>query len=151
MQLHTLSGNQGWVENTSLGCWSWFDLMIYSPTEGTGRVDDFSTFKVDEETFGVKLGSDGLPLRWLSHPNIKYQAEPTAYAGSIFGPGHELWSHVSPGDRLVVMGCCRFPARACIGKDAYLKTWRYYDPESHLAGESPKRISRSAGRGRRGA
>jgi hypothetical protein len=104
--------------------------MIYSSTEDRATVDGFPTFKVDEEIFGVKLGPDGMPLRWLSHRNKKYHTEPTPYAGPAFGPDHELWSHVSPGDRLAVIGCCQFPAWSCIGKDAHLTTWLYYDPES---------------------
>jgi hypothetical protein len=130
IQLHTLSGNQGFPEDPRLGCWSWFELVIYSSNanESTERVDGFSTFKVNDETFGVKLGPDGEPLKWFSHWNFNYYTEQTADAGQIFDLDHPLWSHVSPKDRLAVVACCQFPAWVCKGKGAYLKMWRIYDP-----------------------
>lgn len=42
MQLSTLSANQGWVGNRDAGCWSWFEIAIYTPVPAGGDL----TFKL---------------------------------------------------------------------------------------------------------
>jgi len=131
VQLHTFSGNQGWVGNASQGCWSWFELAIYSSARGATRLTGFPSLKIGEDTYEIESSDDGEALKWLSHQNTKYKQGMFSYSGRVFGPEDVLWSYVAPGDRIVVLGCCQFGAWDCKGKDGYLQTWRFYDPERH--------------------
>lgn len=47
----------------------------------------------------------------------------------IFGYDHELWSYLSPGDRIAVLAVAQFPAWRNHGKAARLKFWEFFDPQ----------------------
>jgi len=137
VQLHTFSGNQGWVDDPNYVCTTWFEVAIYTPVvgsveESTPEDISFPALMIGKQLHQIKQKSTKEALTWHSHANTEYRNEMLTYEGIVFGPDHQIWSHVSPEDRLVVLGCCQEQNWECKGEDGYLKVWQYYDPTSAL-------------------
>ena len=134
-QLSTFSTNQGWVGDPNAGCWSWFEVAIYTPKSddtviNLGQRLTRPDLTVGDDTYILKTSTHGKECTWVSHRNSLYQRAFHSYDGDIFGCGHEIWSYLSPGDCIVVLACCQFGAWSCKGKGAALTFWEYYDPRN---------------------
>lgn len=77
----------------------------------------------------VKRRPNGTKLAWISHHHPVEQGRQTSkYDGIFFDIDHEMWTYLSPGDRLGVFGCAVYPGWACIGESAELEFDEYFDP-----------------------
>ncbi|KAG8906630.1 hypothetical protein FRB99_006418 [Tulasnella sp. 403] len=116
-QLVTISKDQGWTTHAQEGSCSWFEIGIV-PAGDDGSIPTFP---------GVKLHPDTQrPLRWTSHYNEIAGSEYYEHAGVMFGSGHEVWDHLSPGDRLGVWMCAEHAAWACLATKFTLKVWEWF-------------------------
>jgi hypothetical protein len=144
MQLTTVSANQRSQQaDQNIGCWSWFEIAIYTPKSeerrqpgsDATRVNRNITrtgFDIGNRVFELKYRPNGKGLSWISHRNETMGYKVHRYDGFLFGAHQSLWSQLSPGDCIVVLACCKFQGWSCKGERALLKFWEYLDPQSIL-------------------
>lgn len=133
LQLSTRSTNQGWVGNPNLGCWSWFEIAVYTKLDSNDLNArwDRCDLTIGEEIYVLKNFDFNKFTRWESHHNDSYSDEYQHYEGPIFDTDHEIWKHVNPGDVIAVLAVCQFAAWAVRGEAARLKFWELYDPQTN--------------------
>ena len=107
MQLLTLSSDRVWVSNSNAGRWSWFDIAL-TPCERE------------------RLDGDG--HSWLSHSNSRPTSTFRRCAGTIFGPGHEIWQIAQIGDRIGVRACAQYNGWGNVAPVALLTLQEYFIP-----------------------
>ncbi|KAF3388415.1 Phospholipase A I [Penicillium rolfsii] len=103
IQLFAETHDQGHVDDTSLGNWTWLELAIF-----------------EDESSDKPRTKDSVELVWLSHKNRFLTDEYGWMAGQVFGRDHDLLRQLEPGNVLAVRVCARFPGWELYGKDAYL-------------------------------
>jgi hypothetical protein len=124
----------------------WIEVAIYSPknsgqSHNNGPLELASGTKVlpeltfpGDNVFSIKIRSDGKALKWISHLLDVDQRGSECYDGFVFGNEHELWTHLSPGDCIAVLVCCKHQQNGnrtwqmCTGEKALLKFWEYFIP-----------------------
>ncbi|KDQ12448.1 hypothetical protein BOTBODRAFT_34423 [Botryobasidium botryosum FD-172 SS1] len=105
----TTSRDQGWVSDPHSGSYSWFDVAIIAP-------DDT-----------VKTSSAGTLLLWTSHHNRVAGRNSENLEGVIEGE-HEIWDHLSEGDRIAVFIAAQFPGWANYTSSGSLRVWHSFEP-----------------------
>ncbi|EAU86152.2 phospholipase [Coprinopsis cinerea okayama7 len=91
IQLFTTARHQGVLPEGATGIWSWFDIVILDTPESTQP-------KV----------KDGRVLVWLSHEVPAGQLGDVEQDGKLFGPDHEIFTHLQPGNVIAVRPSTRF-------------------------------------------
>jgi len=117
LQLHTIGHDQGWADEIDLGPRTWFEISIQRLNPGSSEWKHVHRVPKRESEYG-----------WISHYNVVAQRRSHALSGLFFGPDHEIWTELHPGDRLVVNACAREPAWSCTGMSARLDFWRRFEP-----------------------
>lgn len=133
LELETFSKDQGWCSDRSAGRWSWFEIGIFRPS-------DVSWASYDDQDIIVPESSDirVLPavkphqeefMAWESHCNTMAGRRFEWLRGEKeFGPDHEIWSCLQPGDRIGVWMCARFGGWRCEAKAARLTVREWFEP-----------------------
>lgn len=103
IQLFTVARHQGVPHEELSGNWSWFDLVILESPESKQPI-------VENER----------ALVWRSHDVPIGHDDDAEEIGQLFGPAHDLFSHIKPGNVLGVRACTRFDGWELHGQSARL-------------------------------
>jgi len=119
LQLHTVGRDQRWPEavETDLGPRTWFEISIQRPKPGSSKWEHVHRLPKREEPYG-----------WISHYNVAEQQQSQPLSGQFFGPDHEIWRELHPGDRLAVAICIPQRPWSGTGMSARLDFWRRFEP-----------------------
>jgi len=113
LQIATLSHHQGWVSVPDAGSWSWFELSVIHP-------DDEDTEIVTVQSHNHPVDAAPGPQRWNS--------------GDVFATGSENIASIlqgiveTPGSKLVVKACARFPGWSNIVYGVHVTARDIYEP-----------------------
>lgn len=127
---------------------SWFELDIYCPTDEITpqeqKVDNCGTCSlalprvischIDADTH--QLSPTYVPksytfdptkrLEFTSHVH-EFYAFDYLHEGELFGPEHEIWTHLNEGDIIQVEACSRFGWKNIV-EGGWLRIWERFDP-----------------------
>lgn len=150
VKLVTSSKDQGWHTEDrmgSSGSWSWFEVGIVRLLEdGPSELGDQSIVAGDKyakldarrtPTTGNLTNhrrrssspADTMPLRWISHYNEVASQSFQEHVGNEFGPDHDIWKYLEPGDRIGVWICAQFIGWECYCEDARILVREWYTPK----------------------
>ncbi|CEL63025.1 Cyanovirin-N homolog OS=Neurospora crassa (strain ATCC 24698 / 74-OR23-1A / CBS 708,71 / DSM 1257 / FGSC 987) GN=NCU05495 PE=1 SV=2 [Rhizoctonia solani AG-1 IB] len=110
VQIITDSHDQGWADYPDIGWRSWFSLRIVRPDEHS------LTRSVDRER------------EWKSHSNRIADHTTRHYRGLLFDSSHEIWAHLSEGDRLEVMVHTQFRGWENYAERGILRVFTRWEP-----------------------
>lgn len=151
LELETFSKDQGWCRyegyapvslpwmpthpysDPSAGRWSWFEIGIFRCPDDTWTSYDDKDIIVPENSDSrvqpaVKPDSEEF-MAWESHCNTMAGRHFEWLRGEKeFGPEHELWTCLQPGDRIGVWMCARFGGWRCEAKAARLTIREWFEP-----------------------
>lgn len=83
--------------------------------------DDDWTTESSEIAPIIRSKPDGSLCKYHSHNNTLRSLTHTFHHGAEFGPDHEIWEHLSPGDSISVYACAKYGGWRCHGAAAELK------------------------------
>lgn len=132
----------------SSGSWSWFELGIVhlpdddDPSESGDGAKSILTgdkyAKLDARTTTITAtaaaatpppaSDNNKPLRWVSHYNEIASQSFQRHIGNEFGPDHDIWKHLEPGDRIGVWICAQFVGWECYCEEARILVREWYAP-----------------------
>lgn len=116
------------------GSWSWFDLMLATPTNSPPRVaDNGDTVRRSHNHKDVTPDlREKLSCRSHTHPVNSTSSLQTHTSGDQFAPGSEsmdrLWKEAEVGDVLIVRACAQFPGWRNEVESVNVKAWVSYEP-----------------------
>ena len=115
MHLSTYSRHEHFLD-TLLGkdSRSWFDIVIFK----------------DDRSLLPKTDAKGSPLAWQSHVHPIGMDAPKYLNGAYFGPEHEMWKSVEPGNVLGVVLCTE--GGWCRAGRGRLCFWKRFEPSIPL-------------------
>lgn len=124
----------------SSGSWSWFELgIVHLPEdgpsdsgEGTKSIvagDKYAKLEARTTRTTTTPSSDSKPLRWISHYNELATQSFQQHIGNEFGPDHDIWKHLEPGDRIGVWICAQFVGWECYCEEARIMIREWYAPK----------------------
>lgn len=125
MRLTTNSHDQGWCNYPSRGTWTWFEISLVERVEEDGGL---RVKKIRRED--TSNAPEYRLLSCISHRNRQASSQFCVYEGAEFGPDHEIWSHISEGDRILVRAFAQYPGWTNYVDWCVLKLWEWYDPTS---------------------
>ncbi len=80
----------------------------------------------------IKDGAEpGTGTRWLSHYNEMGGPSLKRHVGVMFGPDHEPWTELRPGDSLGVWARAQGMDTACITSGVKLCVWEWIEPKAN--------------------
>lgn len=91
--------------------------------------DTLGLGNVDQDLPSELNPSTGRPLRWRSHKNEISTRDFKIHTGKEIGPGHEIWDHLRPGDRLGVWMNAQYGGWECHGMHANIEVWKIWEPK----------------------
>ncbi|KAG9041546.1 hypothetical protein FS837_012101 [Tulasnella sp. UAMH 9824] len=150
----TSSKDQGWHTEDrmgSSGSWSWFELgIVHLPDDDLSESGEGATSilsgdkyaKLDARTTTTATAAaaaatappppasdNNKPLRWVSHYNEIASQSFQRHIGNEFGPDHDIWKHLEPGDRIGVWICAQFVGWECYCEEARILVREWYAPQ----------------------
>ncbi|KAG8983431.1 hypothetical protein FRB90_006039, partial [Tulasnella sp. 427] len=145
VRLVTSSKDQGWHTEDrmgSSGSWSWFEVGIVrlpedglaGSIEGGGSIAAGDKYAKSEARTALRPAQPpsaqaGKPLRWVSLYNQVAGESFQRHIGEEFGPDHEIWKYLEPGDRIGVWICAQFVGWECYCEEARLLIREWYAPK----------------------
>lgn len=132
LRAESFSKDQGWCSDPSSGSWSWIEVGIVRPSDHSDPPFDHGEAPLPYRPGNITPPPDPFEferiISWTSHHNPIAGREFAWIKGAEFGPDHEIWSFMQPGDHIGVWLCAQFGGWQCVAKAAKITVHEWFEP-----------------------